>query len=626
MRISARYLGALATVVASVVWVGCSDSDLGLTTDGGSSGGDSGTGSPIDSGTNEPVDSGSTEVDGSTTQDSGPTPSGCGNGTLGNGETCDDGNTTPGDGCSATCTIEPGYTCTNGANCHAVCGDTVVKPTEGCDDGKADAGAQAAATGCTSTCSVAQGFTCTNGTCKANCGDGVVQGAEVCDNGPVNGEPGMCNLTCSGTVATACGDGRIQPGEGCDDGALNGQQGKCAQGCPVPPVPGIGVHASTFTGNTRGYWFQAPKDFVITSLYVPKDASNAAQSIAVVRMDAAPPNFAATDNAFKTLFVVQASAVDTAIPVKIPVSKDQFIGILGSRGTSNSYRPGPVASTIDGLPVSFARFGFQQALATNLPNNVWTEPSGSISGVEFTYAQSQCGDGVKVGAEECDDGNLAAGDGCSATCTKEPGVTCTEGDVGVLASVCAATCGDGVKAPFEGCDDGAQNGNAGKCDTGCRGVEIGVGTHATLSNASTQGYWFTAASNFVIRGLRVPAAAGAGNQALQVVKLGAAPGTTGPGTNNFVTLAYVRDVAGTNFVDVRVAVKTGDKIGILGGRGAGAALASSVSSAAVSTSIDGQNVTLSPFSFKGSLDSVQAFDVTSAAPGPIGRVEMLWGK
>ncbi len=36
----------------------------------------------------------------------------CGNGAPDAGEACDDGNTTGGDGCSATCTIEPGFDCT----------------------------------------------------------------------------------------------------------------------------------------------------------------------------------------------------------------------------------------------------------------------------------------------------------------------------------------------------------------------------------------------------------------------------------------------------------------------------------------------------------------------------------
>ncbi|MBV8760464.1 MAG: DUF4215 domain-containing protein [Deltaproteobacteria bacterium] len=62
----------------------------------------------------------------------------CGDGTLDTGEQCDDGNTTSGDGCSATCTIE------TPAN---VCGDGHVGGTEQCDDGNTTSG-----DGCSSTC------------------------------------------------------------------------------------------------------------------------------------------------------------------------------------------------------------------------------------------------------------------------------------------------------------------------------------------------------------------------------------------------------------------------------------------------------------------------------------------
>ncbi|MHC4836906.1 MAG: LamG-like jellyroll fold domain-containing protein [Planctomycetota bacterium] len=40
----------------------------------------------------------------------------CGNGRVADGEECDDGDAAPGDGCSATCTIEPGWICTNPIN------------------------------------------------------------------------------------------------------------------------------------------------------------------------------------------------------------------------------------------------------------------------------------------------------------------------------------------------------------------------------------------------------------------------------------------------------------------------------------------------------------------------------
>jgi cysteine-rich repeat protein len=49
-----------------------------------------------------------------------------------------------------------------------------------------------------------------------------------------------------------------------------------------------------------------------------------------------------------------------------------------------------------------------------------------------------CGDGVKEGSEQCDDGNLSNGDGCSANCIVEN-----------------AQCGDSILQDNEECDDGA---------------------------------------------------------------------------------------------------------------------------------------------------------------------------
>jgi len=60
-----------------------------------------------------------------------------------------------------------------------------------------------------------------------------------------------------------------------------------------------------------------------------------------------------------------------------------------------------------------------------------------------------CGDGIIEGAEACDDGNTNSGDGCSSTCTLECGWECPPG------TLCrAAKCGDGLVAGDEQCDDG----------------------------------------------------------------------------------------------------------------------------------------------------------------------------
>lgn len=64
---------------------------------------------------------------------------------------------------------------------------------------------------------------------------------------------------------------------------------------------------------------------------------------------------------------------------------------------------------------------------------------------------ADCGDGVVRQGEQCEDGNLRDGDGCSATCQNEQ----------------AARCGDGILQTGEACDDGNTDENDG-CDNACR--------------------------------------------------------------------------------------------------------------------------------------------------------------
>jgi fibro-slime domain-containing protein len=59
-----------------------------------------------------------------------------------------------------------------------------------------------------------------------------------------------------------------------------------------------------------------------------------------------------------------------------------------------------------------------------------------------------CGDNNKGGIEECDDGNVDDGDGCSSQCTKEEGFNCPAGS-----GACATICGDGLLVLGEACDD-----------------------------------------------------------------------------------------------------------------------------------------------------------------------------
>ena len=73
----------------------------------------------------------------------------------------------------------------------------------------------------------------------------------------------------------------------------------------------------------------------------------------------------------------------------------------------------------------------------------------------------ECGDDEVSGTEECDDGETADGDGCSASCAIEHGYDCSGAP-----SVCSTTCGDGEVAGAEECDDGGTaDGNG--CSASC---------------------------------------------------------------------------------------------------------------------------------------------------------------
>ncbi len=159
----------------------------------------------------------------------------CGNGAPEAGEECDDGNVSPGDGCSDTCTVETGYFCTGAPSmCAPICGDELVTGPEQCDDGNTVAG-----DGCSATCTVEPGFSCMGNpsACVAICGDGLVVDGEVCDDGNTAGGDGCgaeCTVemgwSCAGEpsmCAPICGDGLVRGSEACDEGAANGTLPSC---------------------------------------------------------------------------------------------------------------------------------------------------------------------------------------------------------------------------------------------------------------------------------------------------------------------------------------------------------------------------------------------------------------
>jgi fibro-slime domain-containing protein len=173
----------------------------------------------------------------------------CGNGTLEDGESCDDRNTASGDGCAANCqAVERGFSCAApGSACLpiALCGDSLIAASEQCDDGnKADGD------GCSASCKYERGKKCSPlppipgmaavtgpSVCTdTTCGDNMKEGAESCDDGnklPYDGCSDTCmaepHCTPGAGCTSSCGDGLVI-GEECDDGNVLPGDG-CSADC-----------------------------------------------------------------------------------------------------------------------------------------------------------------------------------------------------------------------------------------------------------------------------------------------------------------------------------------------------------------------------------------------------------
>jgi fibro-slime domain-containing protein len=326
----------------------------------------------------------------------------CGDSVRSPGEACDDGNTTAGDGCGANCaSIEPGWYCpTPGSPCARLvnCGDGRLQAGEACDDGNTTAG-----DGCSPNCTVESGYRCTKpGTpCQAIpvCGNGVVEGAEQCDDGNKAGGDGCspdcrkeasffdCPPTGGPCVKTVrCGDGKVEDTEQCDDGNNT-------------PFDGC---TSCFIDS--GWRCPAPGQKCVPNC-------GDGRKLSVEECDDGNPN--SGDGCSSTCRLEPGFVCPLGAPCHRTVCGDGVV-----EGTE------------------LCDTGSRNGVFTGDPNNpgctktCTPEPTCRDANGTTHACASRCGDGMLLPSERtdggtaCDDGNLTSGDGCSATCTVEPGFTC----------------------------------------------------------------------------------------------------------------------------------------------------------------------------------------------------------
>jgi len=335
----------------------------------------------------------------------------CGNGIVEANEACDDGNTADGDCCSANCqydaagsACDDGNFCTDGDACDGagVCGPGGPR---NCSDG----------VGCTAdTCDPANA-TCVHTPDDSACADDGLfcNGEEICD--AVNDCTSTGNPCDVGTVCndasntcdpeTACGNGVVEPGEECDGGAC------CAADC-------------TFA--------------VAGSVCDDGD------------------------------FCTSGDACDGAGTCQAVDPTDCSDGVGCTVDTCDSANSACVHTPDDGLCDNGT---FCDGVEICDSANDCTSPGDPCSAgtlcdeaTDACQPIAGCGDGILQTGEECDDGNTADGDCCSAGCQYEAagslcddGQFCTAGEVCDGAGACGdgqpIDCGDGIACTDDACDE-----------------------------------------------------------------------------------------------------------------------------------------------------------------------------
>jgi hypothetical protein len=164
-------------------------------------------------------------------------------------------------------------------------------------------------------------------------------------------------------------------------------------------TPGIGqtmmplpAYGSSYSGAmVRGYYFQAPVNFIVVGLRVPTDVGTGNQSIQFVRFTAGPPpQYATLTTSFVTLGYWYNQPGTGQIACNISVSAGDWIGVYGYRAQICSYAAtsGAFTSSIGGQPCVLKRSGYQGNIDAGTPApNFWAEDAGQLSRVEMYYTQ-----------------------------------------------------------------------------------------------------------------------------------------------------------------------------------------------------------------------------------------------
>ncbi len=403
-------------------------------------------------------------------------PATCGNGVHEMPEACDDGNTGAGDGCSATCTLEappagidtcPGAplalasgpndtwsfrttastapltaavkTCANSSSARKDAVYSFVAPYDGWIEAKAK-GSFDVVLDVRSACTL-EGQTLPAGGSVGACGnkangddEEVVAGPiasgqtyYVVVDGPTSNRDLEGPFTVEGTIRrSVCGNGIIEGGESCDDGANDDGDG-CNASCVIEPTPATRTTCATaeplvlteapagvYTAQVKGGNWHLPGGGFFTA-------------------PCAAPGREAYFTITPPISGVVTAKVDATYNISLGVRPACPPNTSSGFLTCSNRSAGAGGETVSFAATANTTYWIIVDAATTTARGKFT--------MDVTLKDAACGDGLVSGGEQCDDGNTAAGDGCSATCALEPlaGADTCPGTAIALAGIGTAT-------------------------------------------------------------------------------------------------------------------------------------------------------------------------------------------
>jgi len=161
----------------------------------------------------------------------------------------------------------------------------------------------------------------------------------------------------------------------------------------IMPIPDYGRTYSA-SAVTRGFYFEAPRDFTVVGLRVPNEKHVLQAGMAVYVMSTRPPAWPGTRTGGLWLYkgFVLASQVQSC---NVPVRKGEWVGSLGACGdrsiVHNSYAAvaGPFRSDVAGLATTLRGFGTRtNVMAAQAKGAYYADDAGTVSRVEVHVSVS----------------------------------------------------------------------------------------------------------------------------------------------------------------------------------------------------------------------------------------------